>query len=164
MEGVPVSRRNARVRAAALSYIVDHGTDGPAALARRWLEVQSDAPGVTYRQVVEPGPLAGLRIDQRQADAAAELARLWRTALPGRVRPSGYGCRSHGGPVLTDAEERLAGQAARDYQVALDRVQWDAGLRAVWAVEAAVIRREAVDHRHLVAGLTALADHFQAHG
>ena len=139
----------------------DLGAQGPAALARRWLAVQSDTPGVNYRQVVEPGPLAGMRLDQRQADAAAELARLWREALPGRVRPSGYGCRSHGGPTLTEAQEVAAGRAARAYQNALDTVQWNAGVRAVFAVEAAVIRREPAQPGHLIAALNALADHFQ---
>lgn len=139
----------------------DQGAQGPAALARRWLDVPSDMPGVMCRQVVEPGPMAGMRLDQRMYDAAATLARLWQAAQPGLERPRGF--RTHSsGPSLTPAQEAAAGAAMREYQAALDAVQWDAGLRAVWAVEAAAVRREPADHRHLAAGLIALADHFQS--
>lgn len=151
-----------RHRAVAHAFAADLGAPGPAAMARRSLMVPSDLPGVQCRQIAEPGPMQGLRLDQRQADAAAELARLWRDALPGRVRPGGYGCRSHGGPPLSPDEEYAAGEAARLYQSALDAVQWQAGVRGVYALEAAVIRREPAHLGHLAAALIALADHLDA--
>jgi hypothetical protein len=164
--GYGVSKRhgsNARARAATiLQPVIDRGADGPAALARRLVEVPTDAAGVTARQVVEPGPLAGIRLDQRQADAAAQLAQLWRDALPGRDRPAGYGCRGTAGTrALTPDEEREAGEAARAYRDALDAIQWAVGVRGVIAIETAVIHREAAHHvAHLPRALTALADHF----
>lgn len=160
-----MSRRNDRnARASALAMIepVDHGADGPAALARRALLVPSDRPGVSYRQVIEAGPLHGLRLEQRQADAAASLAQLWREALPGRVRCGGYGAGGHDGRALTAEEEIEAGQAARAYRAALDAVQWQCGVRAASAVEQAVVHHERPVHAgHLLPGLTALADHFE---
>ena len=158
-----MSRRNARVRAAALSYIVDHGTTGPAALARRYLSVQSDTPGVCYRQIVEPGPLAGLRLDQRQADAASTLAQLWREALPGREAPMAYAGGGRRGRSLSPDEEQAAGEAARLYGAALDQVQWSEGVRGVIALETAIIHHQPAHAGFLLRALTALADYFE-HG
>lgn len=160
-----MSRRNDRnARASALATIepADEGADGPASLARRSLMVPSDRPGVSYRQVIEAGPLHGLRLDQRQADAAASLAQLWREALPGRVRCGGYGAGGHDGRALTADEEVEAGQAARAYRAALDAVQFAVGVRGVIAVETAIIHHERGHHAaHLLSALTALADHFE---
>jgi hypothetical protein len=153
---------NARARAAVIAQpVIDRGADGPAALARRLVEVPTDAAGVTARQVVEPGPLAGIRLEQRQADAAAQLAQLWRDALPGRECPAGYAGGGRAGRHLSPEEEWAAGEAAREYRDALDAVQWATGVRGVIAVESCIIHRE--DGRmtsHLPRALTALADHF----
>ena len=159
---------SARGRNARASHIVmtaepaDHGPTGPAALARRMVQVPTEAAGVYCRQVVEPGPLAGLRLEQRQLDAAAQLVRLWRDALPGRDRPAGYGARGSAGlRHLSPEEETAAGQAARDYRDALDAVQWQCGVRGVIAAETALIHREPGRHgAQLPAALRALADHF----
>lgn len=140
---------------------VDTGADGPAALARRLVQLPTDDAGVYCRQVIEAGPLHGLRLDQRQADAAAQLAQLWREALPGRVRAGGYGSRGHHSRALTPEEEIEAGQAARSYRAALDAIQWQCGVRGVVAVETCIIHHERGHHAaHLLPGLTALADHF----
>jgi hypothetical protein len=153
---------NARARIATiLQPVVDMGADGPAALARRTVEMPTDQAGVMCRQVIEAGPLHGLRLDQRQADAAAQLAQLWRDALPGRVRAGGYGAGGHHSRALTAEEEVEAGEAAREYRAALDAVQWAAGVRGASAVEQAVVHHEQPVHAaHLAPGLTALADHF----
>jgi hypothetical protein len=153
---------NARARIATiLQPVVDMGADGPAALARRVVEMPTDQAGVTCRQIIEQGPLHGLRLDQRQADAAAQLAQLWRDALPGRVRAGGYGAGGHHSRALTAEEEVEAGQAAREYRAALDAVQWQCGVRGVIAVETAVIHHERAHlAAHLLPALSALADHF----
>jgi hypothetical protein len=155
---------NARARIATiLQPVVDMGADGPAALARRVVEMPTDQAGVMCRQVIEAGPLHGLRLDQRQADAAAQLAQLWRDALPGRERPATFnnagmaGCRA-----LSPDEEIVAGQASRAYRAALDAVQWATGVRGVIAVETTVIHHERAHYvAHLLPALTALADHFE---
>jgi hypothetical protein len=153
--------RNARASSAVMIEPVDHGADGPAALARRVVEVPTDIAGVSCRQVVEPGPLAGLRLEQRQADAAAELARLWRAALPGREAPMGYAGGGRSGRHLSPEEEREAGEAARLYRDALDACQWAVGVRGVIALETCIIHhQQARLSSHLPRALTALADHF----
>ena len=147
----------------AVAEPVDHGATGPAALARRLVQVPTEAAGVYCRQVVDPGPLAGLRLEQRQLDAAAELTRLWREAQPGRDRPGGYGGFGGGGSRhLSPEEEQAAGDAARDYRAALDAVQWAMGVRGVIALETALIYRERAHHAGLLPGaLQALADHWR---
>jgi hypothetical protein len=154
--------RNARARIATVAtQAVDTGASGPAALARRMVEMPTDTAGVTCRQVIEQGPLHGLRLDQRQADAAAQLAQLWRDALPGRVRAGGYGAGGHHSRALTAEEEAEAGQAAREYRAALDACQWATGVRGVIAVEQAVVYHERGHYAaHLLPALSALADHF----
>lgn len=140
----------------------DRGADGPAALARRLVQVPTEAAGVYCRQVVEPGPLTGLRLEQRQLDAAAELCRLWREALPGREQPMAYAGGGRAGRHLSPEEERAAGEAARAYSDALDGVQWACGPRGVMVIEAIVIHHGASQFAaHLPKALTALADHFE---
>lgn len=142
----------------------DRGADGPAALARRLVQLPTEAAGVYCRQVIEPGPLAGIRLEQRQLDAAAQLARLWLDAKPGRDLPPGFGGFDGGGGGtrhLSPEEEKAAGEAARAYMDALDAVQWACGIRGVIAVETAIIHRGASHHAgQLPAALRALADHF----
>jgi hypothetical protein len=154
--------RNARARIAGVAQpLIDTGADGPAALARRLVQLPTEDAGVYCRQVIEAGPLHGLRLDQRQADAAAQLAQLWRDALPGRVRAGGYGSGGHDSRALTASEEIEAGQAAREYRAALDSVQWVAGVRGASAVEQAVVHHERPVHAaYLLPALSALADHF----
>lgn len=144
----------------------DTGPDGPAAMARRLVQMPTDVAGVYCRQVVEPGPLQGMRLEQRQMDAAAELVRLWREALPGRDRPAGYGARGSAGMRHLGPEEELqAGRAARAYRDALDAVQWCTGIHGVIAIETALIHRGHSHHAALLPkALMALADHFQTRG
>lgn len=160
-----MSRRDRNARASHLAttaLVADRGADGPAALARRLVQLPTEAAGVYCRQVVEPGPLAGLRLEQRQLDAAAQLARLWTEALPGREQPMGYGNGGRAGVRhLSSDEERAASEAARAYMDGLDAVQWACGIRGVIAVETAIIHRGASHHAgQLPAALRALADHF----
>jgi hypothetical protein len=155
--------RNARARAATVAQpAIDTGADGPAALARRLVEVPTEQAGVVARQVIEPGPLTGFRLEQRQRDAAAELVRLWQVALPGRDLPMGWGNGGRAGVRHLSPEEELeAGEAARAYRDALDQVQWSCGVRGVIAVETTLIHREQARLvAHLPRALTALADHF----
>lgn len=155
-EGLTLSRRIPLAEAPA-----DRGADGPAALARRLVQLPTDRAGVYCRQVVEPGPLAGIRLDQRQLDAAAELSRLWREALPGREAPGAYAGGGQAGRHLSPEEERVAGDAARDYRAALDAVHWSVGLRGVIALETALIYHQQAHHRGLLPqALAALADHW----
>lgn len=156
--------RNARASVTALTYTSppDKGADGPAALARRLIQVPTDDAGVWCRQVVDRGPLAGRNLEPRQMDAASELARLWREALPGREAPMGYGGDGKSGRHLSPEEERAAGDAAREYLAGLDAVQWACGVRGVMVVESVVIHHGASQHlAHLAQALTALADHFE---
>jgi hypothetical protein len=160
-----VSRRNdrnarARIATTALPPI-DTGADGPAALARRLVQLPTEDAGVYCRQVIEAGPLHGLRLEQRQADAAAQLAQLWRDARPGWVKPGAYGSAGDGERHLTASEEIEAGQAARAYKDALWAIQCGAGVRGVIAVETAVIHHERAHLiAHLLPALSVLADHF----
>lgn len=140
----------------------DRGADGPAALDRRLVQMPTEQAGIYCRQVIEPGPLQGLRLEQRQLDAAQELTRLWREALPGRAQPMAYAGGGRSGRHLSPEEERVAGQAARDYRAALDAVQWQCGVRGVIALETALIYRERAHHAGLLPGaLGALADHWR---
>jgi hypothetical protein len=143
------------------ALVADRGADGPAATRRRSIDLPTDAAGISCVQVIEAGPLHGLRLEQRQLDAAAQLAQLWRDALPGRVRPAGYGAGGHDSRALTAEEEEAAAEAARAYRAALDAVQWQAGVRGVIATETAIIHHELGHHGgHLLGALSALADHF----
>lgn len=140
----------------------DRGSEGAAALARRLVQMPTEAAGVYCRQVVDPGPLHGLRLEQRQLDAAAELTRLWREALPGRAQPGSYAGGGKAGRHLSPEEEQAAGDAARDYRAALDAVQWACGVSGVIALETALIYRERAHHAGLLPGaLGALADHWR---
>lgn len=154
-----------RRRADALLGVeaADRGATGPAAMARRLVQLPTERAGVYCRQVVERGPLAGLDLEQRQWDAAAELVRLWRDALPGREQPMGHGNGGRAGARhLSPDEEQAAGEAARTYRDALDAVQWATGIRGVIALETALIYREqAHSAAHLPRALQALADHFE---
>lgn len=157
------AHRNARAsRLAMIADPIDRGADGPAALARRLVQMPTDVAGVYCRQVVEAGPLAGLRLDQRQLDAAAELSRLWQEALPGRECPMGYGVGGRRGRHLSPEEERVAGDAARAYTAALDDLQGVLGVRGVIAVETTVIHHQKPHYPEFVPrALAVLADHFQ---
>lgn len=149
-------------RHAHAAPLVDLGADGPAMERRRSYMVPSDRAGVEYRQMAEPGPLAGLRLDQRQYDAAAELARLWRDALPGMAMPMGYGNGGRAGERhLTPEEAAAARDAYRGYNEAVDAVQWACGLRHVIALRATVIHHEPRDAWRVREALQVLADHWR---
>jgi hypothetical protein len=118
----------------------DEGADGPAALARDIRKnIPTEIAGIYCRQVVEPGPMAGMRLDDRQLDAAGELSRLWREALPGREAPGAYAGGGHAGTRHLSRPTRSRRRARR--RAALrwppsTRCSGPAGVRGVMVVEA----------------------------
>lgn len=132
--------------------------EGAWARRRSWL-VPTQRAGVQTRLYADPGPLHGVRLEDRQLEAAALLAQIWREAQAGLERPRGL--RTHGpGGEPTAEEEALAAVAWKGYGAALEAVRARCGTLAVIAVRAAVIEHAACDQARALAGLAALADHW----